>query len=271
MPWETTADVGEFLAKSGPFLGSDPVANNVLLTEAHFWQWLANPAPGDRFGWWAEGDQVHSAYLQILGHDPICSSLTCPAAADLPRVLGDAVRLGVQAKDAAAVTAAWRVEGKVLETRARIALLRLQHLSPRGLADGAPRRARADDLPLLRDWFGLFQERCPDDPSQVEFVVDHPLEAGALVMWEVDGRPVAMSSRTPEVAGMVRMGLAFQPTQGVTFANAAFAFGCAEAALTAAHVLVLSGNPATTARLRSLGFVPVLDRAVLEVRNLERL
>jgi hypothetical protein len=63
---------------------------------------------------------------------------------------------------------------------------------------------------------------------------------------------------------MARMGLAFQPTRGRTYADAAFDCGCVEAAQSAEHVLVQSA-PGTTKEYRSLGFAAVLDRVVLEV------
>jgi hypothetical protein len=88
-------------------------------------------------------------------------------------------------------------------------------------------------------------------------------------VWEVHGRPLAMASRTPEVAGMTRMGLAFQPTEGTTYSDDAFVSACVEAARRADHVLVLSGTPRSTAAYRSLGFAPVLDRAVLEVLDVQ--
>lgn len=125
----------------------------------------------------------------------------------------------------------------------RLSLLELQSLRPQPRPTGAPRPAEASDLSLLRSWFALFRDRHPEDTSHVEFVVDHPFEDGGLIIWEVDGRPVGMASRTPAVAGMVRMGLAFQPTEGTTYA----------AATTAAH--------------RSRGFEPVLDRVVLELTD----
>ncbi len=264
--WVTTTEVGRFLGEVGPFLASDPIANTVLLTEACFWRRLSNPAPGARFGWWVEGNDAHGAFVHIPNHAPVCSPLSAASIADLPDVLASANRLGVQARDVAAVTAAWRAHGQVLWPRPRITLLRLHDVPARALPRGAPRLATTSDIPLLRSWFKLFQERHPDDASQVEFVIDHPLEEDGIILWEVEGRPVAMASRTPKVAGMVRMGLAFQPTGGTTYADAAFDIGCAEAARTAEHVLVLSGTPESTAAFRSLGFEPVLDRVVLEGR-----
>jgi hypothetical protein len=268
MTWLATTDVGRFLAQAGPFLGSDPVANTALLTEARFWLRLSHPVSAARFGWWVEDGQAHAAFVHIPDHALICSPLSPASVADLPTVLANATHLGVQARDVAAVTAVWRTRRQVLRPRARITVLRLHALPARALPEGAPRLANASDLPLLRSWFQLFRERNPHDASHVEFVVDHPLEEGCLILWEVHGHPVAMASRTPQVAGMVRMGLAFQPTEATTtYADAAFDVGCVEAARTAEHVLVLSGTPEAIAKHQALGFAPVLDRVVLEVAD----
>jgi hypothetical protein len=179
-------------------------------------------------------------------------------------VLTTGIRLGVQAEDVAAVTASWREHRRQLRPIARLSLLELRGFRPRTQPEGAPRPADASDRSLLRSWFALFRAGHPEDASHVEFVVDHPLEDGGLVVWEVDGRPVGMASRTPAVAGMVRMGLAFQPTEGTTYAAAAFDAACVEAQSAVDHVLVLSGTAATTAAHRARGFEPVLDRVVLE-------
>lgn len=266
MSWVTTTEVDCFLAEAKQFLFSDPVANTMLLTEARFWSWLPAPVHGVRFGWRVEGSEAHGALVHIPDHAPICSPLSAASVVDLSGELAFAPRLGVPARDVAVVTAAWPAAlRRVLRPSARITLLRVHDLRAQTAPTGAPRVADTSDLPLLRSWFGLFRERHPDDPSHVEFVIDHPLQEGGVIVWEVHGRPVAVASRTPEVAGMVRMGLAFQPTEGTLYANAAFVVGCAEAARTAEHVLVLSGTPGSTAAYRLLGLKPVLDRVVLEV------
>jgi hypothetical protein len=263
--WVTTAEVDRFLAAAEPFLISDPVANTLLLTEARFWSWFSDPGPVARFGWWTEGTEAQSAFVHIPEHAPICSPLRAASIAELPDRLADATRLGVQARDVAAVRVAWRAQRRVLRPCSRITLLRLDDLRARTFPTGTCRVADPGDLPLLRSWFSLFQRCHPDDPSHVEFVLDHPLQAGSVIVWEVQGRPVAIASRTPEVAGMVRMGLAFQPTEGTTYADAAFDCACREAARTAEHVLVFSGTSESTAAYTSLGFAPVLDRVLLEV------
>jgi len=265
--WETTTDVGRFLAAAEPFLALDPVANNMLLTEARFWSRLSDPPGVARFGWWAETSEASAAFVHIPDHAPLCSPLSDASAALLPEELPDVSRLGVQPQNVAAVTAAWSsARQQVLRPCAQLTLLRLQDLHPRTLpTDGAPRVADASDLPLLRSWFDLFRERHPEDASHVEFVIDQPLRDGGVIVWEVHGRAIAMASRTPEVAGMVRMGLAFQPAGGTTYADAAFHIGCREAARTAEHVLVLSGSPESYAVYTSLGFAPVRVHVILEV------
>lgn len=270
MTWVTTEEAGRFLAEAQPFLYSDPVANNVLLTEARFWSWLSEPPQEARFGWWAEAGGIRGAFVEIPGHAPVCSPLSVASIAELATQLADAASLGVDARDAAAVTEAWRGQGRVLRPTARMTLLRLDGLRAAALPPGTPRLADTSDQPLLRSWFKRFQERFPHDPSHVEFVVDHPLAQGSIMVWELHGRVLAMASRTPEVAGMTRMGLPFQPTEGTRYSEAAFISGCVEAARSAEHVLVLSGDPGSTATYQSLGFVPVLDRVVLKVGLLAR-
>jgi hypothetical protein len=267
MTWVTTAEVDRFLAHAEPFLLSDPVANNALVTEARFWSQLSDPAPGARFGWWAEDRGTQAAFVDLPDHATICSPLQDASIADLAEVLASSSSLGVEARDEAAVTEVWRAQGKAVSPTMRLTLLRLGSLRARALPEGRPRVADADDLPLLRSWFTLFQERQPDDPSHVEFVVDRPLEAGGITVWEVRGHPVAMASRTPTLAGMTRMGLAFQPTEGSTYSEAAFVSACVDAARAADAVLVLSAAPRSAAAYTALGFVPVLDRVVLEVRR----
>lgn len=267
MTWATTADVDQFLAETESLLAADPVANSILLTEARFWSRLSIPDPSASFGWWTENGRAKASFVHIPGHATICSPLTAVSAEHLPLVLATATRLGVQAGDVAAVTASWRAHRRQLRPIGRLSLLELQGFRPQTRPAGAPRPAEGNDLSLLRSWFAIFRARHPEDASHVEFVIDHPLQDGGLVVWEVDGQPVGMASRTPAVAGMVRMGLAFQPTEGTTYADAAFDAACVAARAAVDHVLVLSGDAATTAAHRSRGFEPVLDRVVLELMD----
>jgi hypothetical protein len=265
VPWVTTTDVDRFLAEAGQFLVSDAVANNALLTEARFWSRLSGAAVDGTFGWWVEAGEVEAAFVNLPDHPVICSLLTPSSAAGLAGAVPGADCIGVDATDLVAVVDSFATQGCSLQPAARMTLLRLHApIRARPVPDGGARPAEVRDLPLLRRWFKLFQQRYPQDRSHVAFVIDQPFEDRGVTVWELGGQPVAMASRTPQLAGMVRMGLAFQPTTGTAFAAAAFDAACASATRSADAVLVLSGTAQDTASYMSLGFMTVLERAVLQ-------
>ena len=80
----------------------------------------------------------------------------------------------------------------------------------------------------------------------------------------VQGRLV-FATRSRLVAGMVRVGAAFEVQPGAGHADAALAVCVAAAASLAEHVLVFVGSDddAGTHLARELGFVHVLDRVML--------
>jgi hypothetical protein len=265
VPWVTTTEVDRFLTEAGRFLENDAVANHALLTESRFWSRLPGAADAGLFGWWVEGGDPGAAFVHLPDHAVICSRLSRAPAAGLVGALPDARALDVEVADVEAVTDAFAGQGRVLQPSADMTLLRLMApIRVRALPVGRPRPAEPADLPVLRAWFKLFQQLHPGDRSHVAFVIDQPLDDGGVTVWETRGRPVAMASRTPQVAGMVRMGLAFQPSDGTAYAAAAFDAACADAARAAGTVLVLSSTPEDTATYTSLGFVTVLHRSVLQ-------
>ena len=264
MPWVRTTDVDRLLVEAGHFLGGNVVANNALLTEARFWSGLPDRSADGVFGWWVGEHGVEAAFVHLPDHPVICSPLSRSAAAAVADAVPEADRVGVQATDVNPVIAAFAARGSRLRAEFSMTLLRLDGpVRPRPVPDGHPRPADRRDLPLLRTWFDTFQQRHPEDRSHVAFVIDQPLEDGGVLVWERQGQPVGMASRTPRLAGMVRMGLAFQPSSGKAYAAAAFDAACIDAARTAETVLVLSGTDADTATYGSLGFTRVLERVVL--------
>src|SRR3954468_17180010 len=256
--WVTTTEVDHFLAEAGQFLESDAVANNALLTEARFWSRLPGQPVEGLFGWWVERSEVEAAFVHLPDHAVICSRLSRSAATDLAGAVPDADCVGVEAADVQTVTDAFAAQGRVLQPAASMTLLRLHApVRARAVPDGRPRLAERRDLPVLRAWFKLFQQRHPSDRSHVAFVIDQPLDDGGVMVWERRGQPVAMASRTPQVAGMVRMGLAFQPSKGTAYAAAAFDATCAVGAPTVFSVLFFSGTTEDTASYTTVGFVTV--------------
>ena len=269
MRWVVTADVDRFLASAGPFLESDPVANNILLTEAHFCSRLPSAAVGGTFGWWVgDSSVVEAAFVHVPDHALICSRVNRSAAEELADAVPGATWLGVDAEDRDAVTDAFAVRGTVVGQVARLSVLRLNApVRSRVRPSGSPRPAEPRELPVLRDWFQQFQKVHPEDRSHAAFVLDQPLEDGGLTVWEDRGALVAMASRTPRLGGMVRLGLAFQPRGGTAYAEAAFDAACAEADRSAEIVLVLSGSDESTTSYQARGFTKVSERVVLRERR----
>ncbi|WP_250036793.1 hypothetical protein [Paractinoplanes maris] len=259
MAWSTSTDVRDFLAAAGDFLHADPVGNTMLLSEAAYLE-ACPPAADQLYGWWATGSgPVTAAFLRAPRHPPILSPLPGKpeeAVRALAATLPGVTQLGVDARDADKVRAAW--PGVTLTEGFRVTLCRLRTLRPAAFPPGRPRRATPDDRDLLVGWFHDLMAADPGDPSDLAYVIDDPLSCGGLLLWEVDGVPVAMAGRSRVTAGMTRVSATYAP-DGRT--AAVFAAACAEADEVADDVLVLTTDvPAHEA----LGFEAVLDRVMLD-------
>lgn len=265
MGWSTTADAAAFLRAAGPFLSADRLGHDPLLTEADFWSWLRPRPDGGLFGWWAHEDEVVAAFVFLPEHPVLCSRMTSPQAAALVGLELGTDTWGIDVRDSQAIVQGHQEIGRNVRPLARRQLLRLTRPStPRSAPAGRARPAGSEDAELLRTWFDDFATRHPEDRSDVAFVIERPLAVGGITIWEVDGRPAAMASRTPLLAGAVRMGLAYQPGGPGGYATAAFDAACAEAARVG-EVLAMSGTPANTRELESLGFELCRERAVVKV------
>jgi hypothetical protein len=118
MGWSTTRDAREFAGRAGGFLASRPVDHTLLLTETAYL--VGRPGSGDQlFGWWTSsgGGPVSGAFLRAPAHPPILSHMPGAAVWALPGVLVDADRIGVDARLADEVVAAWRGGGGSLAGR----------------------------------------------------------------------------------------------------------------------------------------------------------
>ncbi|WP_412538461.1 hypothetical protein R8Z50_21715 [Longispora sp. K20-0274] len=290
MTWHSSPDVPTFLAAAGDFLGRHPVEHTVLLTEAAYLTARPDPTPFQRYGWWRAPDgEVAGAYVQAPRHPPILSPLPPAAIDSLPAELtnpstnpdadpdanadGDpdpdtgpgVPAIGVDGDQVDAVISAWRRHtGTTLVERSRITLYRLERLTAPTPQPGTARTALPADRPVLVTWFERMMAAFPDDPSDLAYVVDDPLDFGGITLWEVDGEPVAMAGRSRTVAGMTRLSAVYAPADAA-HADAAFAAACAAAARVARDVVVFAGatDGPVRARYHALGFRPVLDRVML--------
>lgn len=267
VPWNLTRDPAELLDHAHAFLAADPVQHTALLTEAAYL--AAHPSTADDLllGWYGDAaDGVGGAFVRAPAHAPLLSTMSRAAVDELVGVLPDPESLGVPGDLAGGVADAWGRAGHVLAPRARITIHRLDALRPQP-ADpaGAGRVAGPGDRDLLHRWFDELMAARPDDPSERTYVVDDPLSFGGIVLWEVDGDPVAMCGSSRTVAGMVRLGPTYAPGDHTSYADAAFAAACERAAETAEHVLVLAPEADADAaqNLAAWGFAPAATRVVV--------
>lgn len=270
MAWTLTTDAAELWRRTEAFLGEQPVENAPLLAEvAHL---LATDPASDGLecGWWSDGDgAVGGAYVQAPRHTPLLTRMSRTALDELARRIGKPRGLGVPGTVADDAVAAWAAAGMRLEPARSFTVHVLDGTPTAPACDGRPRIAGPDDRTMLHGWFDRLMAGLPGDPSDRAYVVDDPLDAGALVLWEVGGAPVAMCSRSRALADTVRMGACYAPGGEHAYSDAAFAAAVVVARGRTRHVTVLAAadDEGEAARLAAYGFVPAATRVALTARD----
>ena len=266
MPWSTTSDLAAFGRAAGDFLATRPVEHTPLLTEAdHLLRW-PQPDADQAYGWWTdETGSVAGAYLRAPRHPTLLSPMPVAAADELVAVLPLEEGVGCDVTTVDAVLDAALRTGVELHPRQRWVIHRLDSFRAPAPTAGESRTADERDRPVLHRWFDDLMAASPGDPSDREYVVDDPLAEGRIVLWELDGEPVAMAGRTRVVHGMTRVSAVHAPGGDRRVEVAVLAAASAAAAEVADDVLVLAGtgDREGTARLAALGYRAVRERVLL--------
>ena len=265
MAWHLTTDVDELWREAGPWFADQPVENAPLLAEIGHLLATSPTADGPACGWWTDDrDTVGGAFVQAPRHSPLLTRMSRSAVAGLATLLAGTDALGVPGVIVDDVVAEWAAHGTRLTPRRSFTVHRLDGTPAPPACAGRPRIAGPDDRALLHRWFDQLMAGLPGDPSERAYVVDDPLATGALVLWEVDGEPVAMCSRSRVLADTVRMGACYAPDDEA-HADAAFGAAVVEARRHARDVTVLAatGDEHEEARLVACGFVPAATRVAL--------
>jgi hypothetical protein len=185
--------------------------------------------------------------------EELASMDACPDAVGVPGVVADDV------------VRAWAATGTRLTPTRSFTVHVLEGPPAPPSCAGRSRIAEPADEPMLHRWFDELMAGLPGDPSDRAYVVDDPLAAGGLVLWEVDGDPVAMCSRSRVLAGTVRMGACYASGGEAAYVEAVLGAAAVEARRHARHVTVLAvtGGDQEKARLAAAGFVPAATRVLL--------
>jgi GNAT superfamily N-acetyltransferase len=208
--------VAEYRGLVAPLLGRAPARHNLILGILDVLDRRPDTYPD--FHLWAVGDdgRVVAAAIQTPPYnlalaEPLDEGGLAPLAA---AILDAGIRLpGVVGGNAEAETfgAAWvALAGGRTETTTRQGIYELTAVLDRGDAEGEPRVASEDDLGLIAEWHDAFiAEAVPGfagdlDPRARR--VRSAVEEGGYWLWEVGGRPVAMTGTSPAPPDGVRVG-----------------------------------------------------------------
>ena len=266
MTWTRTTDAAELWRGAGSWLGEHPVENAPLLAEvAHLLATDAAPE-GLECGWWSDDSgAVGGAYVRAPRHNPLLTRMPRAALDELASLVARPDAVGVPGVVADDVVQAWAATGARLGHARSFTVHVLDGRPVAPSCAGRPRIAGKADEPMLHRWFDALMAGLPGDPSERAYVVDDPLTAGGLVLWEVDGDPVAMCSRSRVLADTVRMGACYAPGGEAAYEEAAFGAAAVEARRHARHVTVLAatGDEPEEARLAAAGFAPAATRVLL--------
>jgi GNAT superfamily N-acetyltransferase len=265
-----TEDPASVLEWAGPFLASDPVRHNVILSLLHIR--VAHPEPG-RF-WVVDADR---AVAGVVFHSPptFMATITPMPGAVVAATVDWLVEAGVSLPGVSGVAAsAARFAGQWTErTRSAAAPTRGNRIyevtaliEPR-LSPGTLRTAATADHEVLVQLAEAFQAEAQAGVGPIEPTIVRRTQSGELWVWE-DSEIVAMAGVTPSVGGVCRIGPVYTPPERRRrgYASALVA-AMASAVLGRGERCILYtdlANPISNAIYRAIGFEAVDE--VLEYR-----
>ena len=214
-----TSDRQEFAEHAGVLLARRPVEHNVLATVVGALE-SGESTSAPLFAWVEAGEsgEVSAAALRTPPRRLLASTMSAEAADALMAKLleVDPELPGVNGPEPAAshLAGAWRrCTGGIVEPRMSQRIYRLAHVDePRQRPAGHPRLADPSDRDLLVRWMGAFSAELGDPRADAERAVDRRLREGRLFLWD-DGRVVSMVGTFPPVAGVVRLGPVYTPSE----------------------------------------------------------
>lgn len=264
-------DPSRVLASAGPFLETEPVHHNLILTLLHRCAALGETG---RF-WLAEqGGDVVGVVFQWPTHffatvtpmppavvDAVVDAIV-DAGSELPGVNG---AVATSARFAGRWTERTRRGATAAEGSRLYALDRV--VPPPTPSSGVARRVEDADGDLVVDWFAAFGVETGESLASDPVAVRRRIVAGELTVWD-DGGPVAVAGCSAPVAAATRIGPVYTPPdrRGRGYASAlvaAVAVAAQDAGLQCLLYTQLE-NATSNAIYRAIGF-----RAVGELLRYE--
>jgi len=209
-----TGDPELVLKDAGPFLASDPVRHNLILTLLY--GRIEHPEPGR---YWTV--KVDGRAAGVVLQSPLHFAATVTPMADdaVTAVVDVIVDQGVELPgvNGEAATAA-RFAGHWTERTRSAAqpvqgqrIYEVEDVIPAAPVSGQLVHATAEQRDLLVAWFVGFAAETGEMPRDAEQLAERRLSAGHLWMWS-DEAPVAMAARSGAVSRVARIGPVFTPS-----------------------------------------------------------
>ncbi len=208
-----TDDAGHALATAGPYLASDPVQHNLILTLLHVR--VVRPEPA-RYWIALLGGQPAGFVFQSPFH--FVAAITAMPDPALVAVVDSIVDAGIalpgvggEAAAAARFAGQWTERTKSAATPVMgQRIYEVRSVVPPRPVSGGLRQADSTDRELLVGWVEEFQAQTGEAPSEPVQVVDRRLSRGELWLWDDKG-PTALVGLSEPVEGVVRIGPVYTP------------------------------------------------------------
>jgi predicted GNAT family acetyltransferase len=210
-------DPVELADRAGAWLEGEPVLHNVMCTVLA--RAVEDPTVFNDAGWFAVeegGRPVGAAMITppfLLWVTPMPETALVALAELLlerrPALPGVAGESGTATR----FTGLWGERtGADAEPGMGLLVYRLDAVIPPATVPGRLRTAGPVDRLLLREWFAAFVSETGTTGGDTAAVVDRAIARGGVHVWD-DGRPLAMATTTPAVAGVVRIGGVYSPPE----------------------------------------------------------
>jgi predicted GNAT family acetyltransferase len=228
------SDLAAYVAAVRPWLSTDPVRNNVIMTVLQSRLDGVEPIEdGILLGRLVNGDGELAGVAVRTPPHPMLVSAMQPAARDalaayLIERAPEVTELNGTVETAQPIAQAIATaRGGSVEESLGLGRFQLRQVIPPAPVSGQPRPATIADLDLVLGWVaGFHEDTGGHGPAGSEQKIRSRIELGQFWLWEDGGEPVGMANQSDPAGGVARINLVFTPSalRGRGYASALVAF-----------------------------------------------
>jgi GNAT superfamily N-acetyltransferase len=213
---EVDSDLAAFLAAVKPWLSTDPVRHNVLMTVMQSRVDGVEPIEeGILLARVLDGEDLVGIAIRTPPHPLLVSMMPPQAAGALARaVVADEGVTAVNGSQDVALPIAQAIAdargGEVRRARG-LGRFQLSKLIPARPVSGAARQAGLDDADLVIAWAAAFRDSIREPGAENHDKIRALIGLGQMWLWEDGGEPVSMANRSDPAGGVARVNHVWTP------------------------------------------------------------